>query len=412
MKKRVFETAFDTYTSTRFVGQGGSGSVFAVKNNGDQEFALKLVSSGGLNTEKLKRFKNEIEFCKKSNHKNIVRVLDCGFIAGDEIKMPFYVMPIYQSSLRQAIPAIRNGTQQLRVYSEMLDAVEAAHIRSVWHRDIKPENFLCSSDGSNLVLADFGIAHFEESELHTVVETKVASRLANFQYAAPEQRKRKSTVDLRCDIYAMGLLLNEIFTGEIPQGTGFKRIAESNPEYGYLDELVDDMINQNPANRPQDIRSIKESLIARKNSFIALQELDSKSNIIITDTEIPEFEHVVLQGVDYENGSLKLQLNRSVPREWVQEFQNPRGGHSSVMGHGPETFNFSNNISTTGVQADKRLIQRLVDHFKDYLVAANSSYIYRLERDRAEVRRQKETALEAELQAARTRADITSNIKF
>ena len=174
-------------------------------------------------------------------------MVDSGFVLEGDLKMPFYVMPLYEASLRQVLTDNDSGSNRLVLYSEMLNAVEAAHFRSVWHRDIKPENFLCDSTGANIVLADFGIAHFEESELHTAVETKHAARLANFQYAAPEQRQKGGNVDQRSDIYAMGLLLNELFTGEVPQGTGFKRIAESNEAYAYLDDLVDQMIRQNPA---------------------------------------------------------------------------------------------------------------------------------------------------------------------
>ena len=68
--------------------------------------------------------------------------------------------------------------------------MEAAHLKKVVHRDLKPENFLYSSSQNRIVVADFGIARFQEEELYTAVETKAEDRLANFQYASPEQRKR------------------------------------------------------------------------------------------------------------------------------------------------------------------------------------------------------------------------------
>ncbi len=69
-----------------------------------------------------------------------------------------------------------------------MKALEFAHNKKVWHRDIKPENILVD-ENDNVVLADFGIAHFCDELLITAVETKAAERLANFQYSAPEQRK-------------------------------------------------------------------------------------------------------------------------------------------------------------------------------------------------------------------------------
>ena len=78
----------------------------------------------------------------------------------------------------------------LPLFSQLLNGVEAAHLRKVIHRDLKPENILYDPRGNRVIVADFGIAQFQEEELYTAVETKAEDRLANFQYAAPEQRKR------------------------------------------------------------------------------------------------------------------------------------------------------------------------------------------------------------------------------
>jgi eukaryotic-like serine/threonine-protein kinase len=74
----------------------------------------------------------------------------------------------------------------------------------VFHRDLKPENILYDRNADRLVVADFGIAHFEEDQLLTAVETKDRERLANFKYAAPEQGIRGRPVDHRADIFAFG----------------------------------------------------------------------------------------------------------------------------------------------------------------------------------------------------------------
>src|SRR3972149_4359299 len=118
-------------------------------------------------------------------------------------------MPLFDSSLR---PLMRAGLPQdtvLRYFSQILDGTEAAHLHNVAHRDLKPENILFENAAARLVVADFGIARFQEEELYTAVETKASDRLANFQYAAPEQRLRGAEVDYRADIYSLGLLLNE-----------------------------------------------------------------------------------------------------------------------------------------------------------------------------------------------------------
>jgi serine/threonine protein kinase len=107
----------------------------------------------------------------------------------------------------------------LPIFSQILDGVESAHPQGVWHRDLKPENILYSLANGTLIVADFGIAHFEEQDLLTAVETQPNERLANFLYAAPEQKIRAKSADSRSDIYALGLMLHEMFTGDVPLGT-------------------------------------------------------------------------------------------------------------------------------------------------------------------------------------------------
>jgi serine/threonine protein kinase len=116
-------------------------------------------------------------------------------------------------------------------------------------------------EGSRLAIADFGVARFAEEELYTLVETGKNTRLANFLYAAPEQRNREADVDQRADIYALGLILNEMFTREIPHGTGYKVIGSVAPQYAYLDDLVTQMLRQSPDDRPASIEVVKRELI-------------------------------------------------------------------------------------------------------------------------------------------------------
>ena len=151
-------------------------------------------------------------------------------------------------------------------FLQLLAGIEAAHERQVWHRDLKPENLLCNASTRTLVVADFGIAHLAEPLLQTMIETHPRDRMANFQYAAPEQRS-SGKVDQRADIYALGLFLNELFTGEVLQGTGHKQIATVAPDYGYLDALVERMVRQSPNDRPASVAEIREELVAHGRSL-------------------------------------------------------------------------------------------------------------------------------------------------
>lgn len=220
-KNIVFQTAFNTYQSIESIGSGGSGNVLKVNDQDGNEFALKYLDPDKITTEKVKRFKNELFFCLKNDHPNIIKVYDWGYSIIKDTKCPFYIMPLYKKNLRDIIQSRLPNDIMLDIYSQILDGVEAAHLFNIWHRDLKPENILINPDTQRVVISDFGIAHFEEDWLYTLVETKAQTRLANFQYAAPEQREKGNKVDHRADIYSLGMILNEIFTGELALGMDF-----------------------------------------------------------------------------------------------------------------------------------------------------------------------------------------------
>lgn len=256
----TFETAFGTYKATCILGEGGSGRVYGVVRLDGAEFALKALRPELSSSERRKRFKNEIDFLSKVHHANIIAVTDYGLWETAEGTAPFYVMPRIQQTLRAAMTAALRPEQVLLLFTQMLDALEAAHLRGVVHRDLKPENMLYEITEDRLLIADFGIAHFEEEALLTAVESRHVDRLANFVYAAPEQRRRHEKIDHRADIYALGLILNEMLTGELPQGAGYRTIGAVAPALGCLDPLVDRMIQQAPDARPASIDEIRKAL--------------------------------------------------------------------------------------------------------------------------------------------------------
>jgi serine/threonine protein kinase len=70
----IFDTPFDTYTSSSVIGEGGTGRVYVVTNGAGEEFALKCLKPECIRSERIKRFKNEIQFCQHCSHPNIVSV--------------------------------------------------------------------------------------------------------------------------------------------------------------------------------------------------------------------------------------------------------------------------------------------------------------------------------------------------
>lgn len=412
MAKRIsFESPFDIYSVSNVIGEGGAGLVYEVTNTAGESFALKCLAPERVTAERLKRFKNEITFCQKQDHPNIIKVVDTGSSLIKYIKCPFYVMRRYSGTLRTRMRDVKPD-DALRVFSQILDGVEAAHLANVWHRDLKPENILWNERDGTLVIADFGIAHFEEEEIYTAVETKAAARMANFLYSAPEQRVRGASVDRRADIFSLGLLLNELFTKEVPQGSGFPRISGAHAAYGYIDDLVDSMIQQNPNNRPPTIEAIKKELIGRKNAFIALQQYDAATKQVVSSSKPSEFTPLTLVGLDYANGTLTLKLSGNVPIGWAQEFQEPRGGHSSIVGYGPERFQIRGDNITIDVRDDERFIQQIVDHAKNYVAAANRGYVEQQKEIATRQEREQRTALERKIAEAELRKNVLAKVKL
>src|SRR5258706_15498037 len=201
-----FETTFGTYVVDELLGEGGAGRVYGGLGIDQTPIALKVLAEDRATTDKRRRFRNEIAFLARNKHPNIVTITDHGIARGGEIVGPFYVMTRYDANMRDLIRDGVGRDRVLSLFSQILDGVEAAHLHGVVHRDLKPENILYNKNSNTLAIADFGTARFTEDLVATIVETGPAQRLANFQYAAPEQRTPGKQVEATADIYALGLI--------------------------------------------------------------------------------------------------------------------------------------------------------------------------------------------------------------
>lgn len=409
-----FETAFTTYAVIEPIGEGGAGRVYRVSDEAGQPYALKCLDPGKLTTEKRKRFKNEVRFCERNDHPNVLTVLDHGVHRADGKSCPFYVMPLYSGTLRGLLGKGLQPERALRYFSQMLDGVEAAHLKNCWHRDLKPENVLFDSGTDRLVIADFGIAHISADLLCTLVETADHARLANFQYAAPEQRTRGGKVDQRADIFSLGLMLNEMFTGERPEGSGHKLIGAVTPDYAYLDELVELMRRQSPADRLASIDGIKRVLIGRRNEFVSRQRLEKLKGEVVpafrSDDPLRD-NPVTLTGVDYQNGQLILQLSQPVTREWATCFHEVTNVEY-MSGYEPAEFRFDRNTARVRLASD-RDVQGVIDYcFKRFLLRANESYVRHVEHEEQRKEREARQALQAKVTEEEKRQKILGAIRI
>jgi serine/threonine protein kinase len=414
-KGTKLHTAFEEYTCLAQIGQGGNGTVFKVKSLSGNVYALKAVDRAATTSDKLKRFKNELNFCYNCSHKNIVKVLDWGAEKHGDKELIFYVMPYYPSTLRIKMnEGLDAKVSVLAIFGNVLNAVASAHSKGVWHRDIKPENILIDDSGS-AVLADFGIAHFSDILKVTAIKTRSSERLANFKYAAPEQRVEHAEIDARVDIYALGLLLNEMFTGKIISGTNYQRIGEANKEFAYLDSIVDRMICQRPSDRtyPADIIA-KQILIAQTRE----QESKKLREILIekpeTDEEFQEIPVPIISGFDYKDSQLYVYLDNldyKYHAIWFDVLSQAKYSYSSMMGYEPYKLRHMspNTITmTVPVNIAKNVAGYISEWTKSATAVFNSQQRAEYERKKMESTRKQQADIERLRLEAKTREELQS----
>lgn len=198
------------YRVTRHLADGGMGSVFvAIDERLDREVALKVMRADLARDEAfVARFRREARSAARLSHPNVVAVTD----QGSDGHYAFLAMELVSGqTLRQLIR--RRGalptSEALTLFDSILDGLSAAHRAGLVHRDVKPENVLISETGQ-VKVTDFGLARAVTTSTLTGDSDIL---LGTASYLAPEQVEH-GTADPRTDVYAAGLLLFEMLTGE------------------------------------------------------------------------------------------------------------------------------------------------------------------------------------------------------
>jgi len=135
-------------------------------------------------------------------------------------------------------------------------------------------------------------------------------------------------------------MLNQMFTSDIPIGAQFKKIEEVTLSFSYLDEIVDQMIRQEPRQRPS-VAEIKEHPIARQQQFVSLQKIHELTKQVVPEASVPDplaIDPIHPTNFDYEDGQLIVELSRSPNPLWIQLFQNQ--ATQQFVGMGPNVTRF------------------------------------------------------------------------
>jgi serine/threonine protein kinase len=212
------------------------------------------------------------------------------------------------------------------------------------------------------------------------------------------------------------LILNEIFTGQAPQGTGFRQISDVAPEFAYLDEIVDRMIRHSPEHRPKSIDEIKQILIARKNDFVSRQKLDQLRQTVVPSSSVTDAlvdSPPRIRAVDIEKDTLTISLTQSVTPEWIRAF-NSIGSYSSFQGTEPANWRFfrTEAIATVPRHLLDRYAQTIVDHFKNYVASANAVYRQLLEQQARQREEAEKRAVQEAIAEEERRQRILQNLKI
>jgi serine/threonine protein kinase len=199
----------DRYRIVALLGKGGMGEVYRADDLAlDQQVALKLLpESLSENPEAIARFRNEVRTARQVSHPNVCRVYDLTEIDGLYVLSMEYVDGEDLGSLLRRIGRLPVD-KALEISHKLCAGLAAAHEKGVLHRDLKPANVMLDGRGQ-VLLTDFGLAgiagEIEGAEV----------RNGTPAYMAPEQLAGLE-VTVKSDIYSLGLVLYEIFTGKLP----------------------------------------------------------------------------------------------------------------------------------------------------------------------------------------------------
>lgn len=241
--------SFPGYRIVRRIHQGAQGVVYqAVQDSTKRLVAIKVMKEGPFGASSdIARFEREVQILGQLKHPNIVAIHDSGSSAGCHYFVMDYIagqpLDVYVAGSGAAALRGREAIDRLlRLFEKVCTAVSAAHVRGIIHRDLKPGNIRVDDNGEPFIL-DFGLAKPTLLNASEGAVTQTGQFVGSVPWSAPEQAAgQPGQVDLRTDVYALGVVLYQILTAKFPYEV-----------VGPLREVLDRIVNAPPV-RPRLIR--------------------------------------------------------------------------------------------------------------------------------------------------------------
>ncbi|MFJ6207802.1 Stk1 family PASTA domain-containing Ser/Thr kinase [Lysinibacillus sp. NPDC092081] len=280
----------DRYKIIELIGGGGMSNVYLAHDMIlNRDVAIKILRYDFTNEDELhRRFQREALSATSLTHPNIVSVYD----VGDDGDLHYIVMEYVQGkTLKQYIQEFApiSPARSVHIMKQLTSAIANAHENHIIHRDIKPQNILMDAEG-NVKITDFGIA----MTLSATSFTQTNSVLGTVHYLSPEQA-RGGTATNRSDIYALGIVLYELLTGELPfsgesaVSIALKHLQSETPSVRAFDATI-----------PQSVENVVLKATAKdaNHRYSTVEEMQADLETILSPNRINEPKFVIPEDND------------------------------------------------------------------------------------------------------------------
>jgi serine/threonine protein kinase len=233
------------------IGRGGMGEVYRAHDlKLDQPVALKFLPEAARDNRRLEFFRNEVRIARQISHRNVCRVYDLGEIEGAPFISMEYVDGEDLGSLLRRIGRLP-GDKAVEFARRLCAGLAAAHEKGVLHRDLKPANIMIDGRGQVLIM-DFGLAAVADAIAGGDIRSGTPA------YMSPEQKDGRE-VTVRSDIYSLGLVLAEMFTGQraLKDLRLSTVVRDVDPA---VEKVIERCLDPNPSRRPASALDVARAL--------------------------------------------------------------------------------------------------------------------------------------------------------